>query len=442
MNTAAAGTPRAFVKPEVLAPAGDPVKLRTAERFGADAVYLSGKRYGLRSACANFSEEELGEASDHMHARGKKLYLTVNTLPRADEYPGLERFLRNISGMGIDGFIAADPGVISLLREVMPGAKIHISTQAGVTSPRTALAYAAAGASRLVLARELGLSDISAIRAALPGSVSLEVFVHGAMCVSWSGRCLLSNALAGRDANRGECAQPCRWNYALIEEKRPGQPIPVEEDRYGTFIMSSKDLCLIDFIGELAAAGAASFKIEGRVKSAYYAAAVTGAYRIAVDALTDHVRAGGAPEDFRPDPSLMRELESVSHREYCTGFLHVTPAENAQVVRDTDYIRERPFLAVSAPGDIPGGAAAGAAARGERVFRFIQKNRVTAGDSAELLTPGRTGIPFVFRSLFDAEGNPVTSAPHPGMVFFASVDGDISPLEGDIVRGGGKASGE
>ena len=406
-----------FTSPEILAPAGSPEKLRAAVRFGADAVYLAGREFGMRSASANFTLPELAEAAELLHSSGKKLYLT-------DEYPRLEAFLREVAPLAIDGFIAADLGVIDLLRETLPGCRIHISTQAGVCSPRSALAYAALGATRLVLARELSLREIGKIREALPDEVSLEAFVHGSMCVSWSGRCMLSNMLTGRDANRGECAQPCRWNYTLIEEKRPDERIPVEETPLGTFIMSSKDLCLIEHVGELAAAGVSSFKIEGRVKSAYYAAVVTNAYRIAADALAEHVAAGGAPEEFRPDPSLMRELESVSHREYCTGFAFDSPAENPQLVTRQGYIRDKSFLA----------EAAGNADRGHEdgVFRFTQRNRVRVGDRVEILSPGKTGRAFTVTGLFDADGAPIGSAPHPLMEFLLRVPFEVR--DGDILR--------
>ena len=404
-----------FKSPEILAPAGSPEKLRAAVRFGADAVYLAGREFGMRSASANFTLPELAEAAGLLHSLGKKLYLTVNTLPRGDEYPRLETFLKEVAPLEIDGFIAADLGVIALLKETLPGCRIHISTQAGVCSPRSALAYAALGATRLVLARELSLGEIKKIREALPDEVSLEAFVHGSMCVSWSGRCMLSNMLTGRDANRGECAQPCRWNYTLIEEKRPDERIPVEETPIGTFIMSSKDLCLIEHVGELAAAGVSSFKIEGRVKYAY---------RIAADALAAHVAAGGAPEEFRPDPSLMRELESVSHREYCTGFVFDSPAENPQLVTRQGYIRDKSFLAEAA------GNAGGPHEEG--VFRFIQRNRVMAGDRVEILSPGKTGRAFTVSGLFDAEGAPIVSAPHPLMEFLLRVPYDVR--DGDILR--------
>ena len=269
--------------PELLSPAGNFEKMKAALLYGADAVYLAGNRFGMRSAADNFSNDELFLASEYAHARGKKLYLTLNTMPHGYEYPALREFLREIKDASLDAFIVADMGVFMALREIMPDAEIHISTQASIISPEAALFYANLGAKRLVLARELTLSEIIEIKKALPSDVELEAFVHGSMCVSHSGRCLLSNALTGRDANRGACAQPCRWNYVITEEKRPEMPFPLEENENGTFIMSSKDMCTITILPELIKAGIDSFKIEGRMKSAYYTAVTTNAYRRALD---------------------------------------------------------------------------------------------------------------------------------------------------------------
>lgn len=404
-------------KPEILSPAGDMQKLNAALRFGADAVYLAGKDFGMRAASDNFSYEELETACKTVHAAGKKLYLTVNVLPHGSEYPALREFLSSLSGMGIDAIIAADLGVIATVHELLPDVPVHISTQASICSPAAAKAYAALGAERLVLARELTLSEIVTIREALPDSVELEAFVHGAMCVSYSGRCMLSNQLTGRDANHGACAQPCRWNYTLIEEKRPDLPIPVEEDARGTFIMSSKDMCTIDIVPELIKAGVDSFKIEGRVKSAYYTAVVTNAYRIAVD------RYFADPEGYTFDPALMTELESVSHREYCHGFYLNTPAENANLCTRSGYIRDKAFLAsaVEASGECG-------------LCRFSQKNKFSVGDRVELLSPGLTGVSFTVRELFDANGNEIGSVPHPGMEFYIRLP--VRAFAGDILRAG------
>lgn len=412
--------------PELLSPAGNFEKLKAAIRYGADAVYLAGRRFGMRSAADNFTDEELFEAARYVHERGKKLYLTLNTLPHGDEYPALRAFLSRIAGAGMDGVIAADLGVISLVREMLPDVEIHISTQASIISPQAALAYAALGARRLVLARELTLSEIAQIREALPPEVELEAFVHGSMCVSYSGRCLLSHALTGRDANRGACTQPCRWNYTITEEKRPESPFPIEENELGSFIMSSKDMCTVAHIPQLIGAGIDSFKIEGRMKSAYYTAVVTNAYRIAIDAyLAD-------PEHYIFDPALMRELESVSHREYCTGFYFDDPMENPQLTTIPGYIREKAYLATAAPEELALPAGLAPVSEEGVLCPFVQRNKICRGDAAELLSPGRLGVSVTIRELYDEQGTPIESAPHPYQKFFTRLPFPVS--EGDILR--------
>ena len=256
--------------PELLSPAGNFEKLKAAILYGADAVYCAGQMFGMRASADNFTVEELYEAVKYVHSKGKKLYLTVNTMPHVSEYPALRRYLNDIKDAGIDAMIVADLGVFTTIREIIPDMEIHISTQTSIVSPASAKAWAALGAKRLVLARELTMEEIRAIRAELPEEIELEAFVHGSMCVSYSGRCLLANAFNGRDGNRGTCSQPCRWNYALVEEKRPDMPFPIEQQEgVGTFIMSSKDMCMIEHIPELMQSGIASFKVEGRMKSAY-----------------------------------------------------------------------------------------------------------------------------------------------------------------------------
>ncbi len=405
--------------PEVLSPAGDPEKLEAALRFGADAVYLAGKSFGMRAASDNFSVEELKRAAELTHAYGKKIYLTLNTMPHAAEYPELRRFLGELRYVGIDAVIVADLGVLAEVKSLLPEMEIHISTQASICSPAAAVEYAKMGASRLVLARELTLPEIRAIREALPERVELEAFVHGAMCVSYSGRCMFSNQLTGYDANRGECKQPCRWSYTLLEVKRPDLPIPVEENGQGTFIMSSRDMCAIELIPELIEAGVNSFKIEGRVKSAYYTAVVTNAYKMAVNAyLAD-------PNGYHFDPALMTELESVSHREYCTGFYKNTPAELANLCSTSGYIREKAYLAL-----------ADEDAKAGEMCRFVQRNKLLAGESVELISPGKLGRKMTVKDLTDAVGNALDSAPHPGMIFYARAPFDIKKY--DILRAGGE----
>ena len=415
--------------PELLSPAGNFEKLKSAILYGADAVYLAGQRFGMRSAADNFSDEELYAAAEYVHSRGKKIYLTLNTMPHAHEYPALRDFLKRISGAGIDACIIADLGVMSLVKEILPDMEIHVSTQASIVSPEAALAYVALGAKRLVLARELTLSEIKAIKAALPEGIELEAFVHGSMCVSYSGRCMLSNSLTGRDANRGACAQPCRWNYVITEEKRPEQPYPIEQNELGTFIMSSKDMCTVSIIPQLIEAGIDSFKIEGRMKSAYYAAVVTNSYRMAIDSyLAD-------PNSYTFDQRIMRELESVSHREYCTGFYLDEPMEEPQMSTINGYIREKAYFATALEAEeLPIPEKLCRESADGVLYPFIQRNKIKLGDSAEMISPNKLGRAFDVTELYDEKGEPIESAPHPSQKFFIRVPFQVFP--GDIIRSG------
>lgn len=406
-----------FKKPELLSPAGNAEKMRAAFLYGADVVYLAGNRFGMRSAADNFTVDELYEASEYAHARGKKLYLTVNTMPHGDEYPALCEYLHAVKGAGLDAMIVADLGVLALIKEVIPDMEIHVSTQAGIVSAPTARAFVALGAKRLVLARELTLDEIRAIRADLPCEVELETFVHGSMCVSYSGRCMLSNMLTGRDGNRGACTQPCRWSYHLIEEKRPDVPIPIEETDLGTFVLSSKDMNTVSILPKLIEAGIDSFKIEGRMKSVYYTAVVTNAYRMALD------RYFADPEGYEFDPALERELESVSHREYGTGYYEVPPHDAAQLCSKDSYIREKAYFAIAESDSDEGGLA-----------RFKQKNKIRRGDRAELLSPGKIGRPFLVEELYGEDGEPLDAAPHPSQIFSCRVPFPVR--KGDILRSG------
>ena len=420
-------------RPELLSPAGNFEKLKAALLYGADAVYLAGQCFGMRSAADNFTVEELYEAAKYTHERGKKLYLTLNTMPHGDEYAPLREFIGEIKDAGIDAFIVADLGVMATLRAIIPDAEIHISTQASIVSPEAALAYIALGAKRLVLARELDLSEISAIRAAIPDDIELEAFVHGSMCVSYSGRCMLSNMMTERDANRGRCTQPCRWNYIIYEEKRPELPIPIEQTELGTFIMSSKDMCTVEHIPELVCAGINSFKIEGRMKSAYYTAVVTNAYRMAMDAYF------ADPEGYVFDPMWYRELESVSHREYCTGYYLDKPMENAQLSTMTGYIRDKAYFATATEYNESEAAAimaAGVELENEngRLYRFIQRNKVKISDKAEMISPSKIGKAHTVEELYLPDGRPIESAPHPSMIFWCRVPFEVK--DGDIMRSG------
>lgn len=415
--------------PELLSPAGNFEKLKAAILYGADAVYLAGQRFGMRSAAVNFTVEELYDAAEYVHARGKKLYLTLNTMPHGDEYTALESFLYDIKDAHIDACIVADLGVLTLIRKIIPDMEIHISTQAGIVSAQSAAAFVALGAKRLVLARELTLTEIHAIREAIPHEIELEAFIHGSMCVSYSGRCMLSHHLTGRDANRGACTQPCRWNYTIVEEKRPDVPLPIEENELGTFIMSSKDMCTISLIPELMRSGIDSFKIEGRMKSAYYTAVVTNAYRMAMDAYI------ACPDKYTFDERLLRELESVSHRDYCTGYYLDNPADAPQLASTTGYIREKAYFATAlCPEELAVPQGLQAVTENGSLYPFIQRNKVCVGDSAEVISPARIGQPFKVTELYSEDGAPIESAPHPSMRFFARVP--FAVKAGDIIRSG------
>ena len=418
--------------PELLSPAGNFEKLKAAILYGADAVYCAGQMFGMRASADNFTVEELYEAVRYVHARGKKLYLTVNTMPHVQEYPLLRRFLSEIKDAGIDAMIVADLGVMTTIREIIPEMEIHISTQTSIVSPASARAWAAMGARRLVLARELTMEEIRAIRAELPDTIELEAFIHGSMCVSYSGRCLLANAFNGRDGNRGTCSQPCRWNYSLVEEKRPEMLFPIEQQEgVGTFIMSSKDMCMIEHIPELMECGIASFKIEGRMKSAYYTAVVTNAYRMAIDSyLAD-------PHGYVFNPAWAEELDSVSHREYGTGFYFDDPMKNPQLVSACGYLREKAYFS-TATEYVAEEAEAILAAGVERetdegrLYRFIQRNKVSAGEGAEMISPGKIGRAFDVRELYAPDGQRLEATPHPSMIYWCRVP--FAVCEGDIMR--------
>ncbi len=372
---------------ELLSPAGDWERLEMALCYGADAVYLAGKAYGMRAAAANFDDAALRRAVSLAHRFGKKVYVTCNTLPREEELNGLPAYLEFLQDAKVDALIVSDLGVIALAKRFAPGIALHISTQMGVVNSATANVLYAMGAETVVLARELSLEEIRKVRANTPSELRLEAFVHGAMCVSFSGRCLLSNYMTGRDANRGECAQPCRWNYALMEEKRPGQYYEISEDG-GTFILNSRDLNMIEHLQELADAGVTSFKIEGRTKSAYYTAAVTNAYRHAIDAI--------AVRD--PVPEIwIRETEKVSHRPYCTGFYFGEPG---QVTEGSNYFSGADVTAVVESCDEDGNAV------------LSQRNKFSRGDTLELLTPEGEPVSFRAERLFNTYGEEIEDAKH------------------------------
>lgn len=404
--------------PELLAPAGNFEKMKAALLYGADAVYLSGKSFGMRSAAANFTVEEIYKAVAYAHEQGKKVYLTVNVTPHTDEYEALEEYLDSLSASGLDALIVADVGVATLVKERLPHIPLHISTQAGAVSHADCNFWHRFGATRVVLARELSFDEIGKIRKRISPELELETFIHGSMCVSFSGRCLLSQHMVGRDANRGECAQPCRWDYRIFEiaeVKRPGMPMELTEDDRGSYIMASRDMCMIEHIPELMESGIASFKIEGRMKSAYYAAVTTNTYRMAMDAYRKD------PAAYRYDPRYLAELESVNHREYCTGYFFDDPMKNPQLVSRGGYLAEKAYLAYAVGYDEE---------KGEGIF--VQRNKYKVGDAVELLTPGKVGEGFIATALFDENGAPIESTPHPYMTFRMPTPFPVK--EGDILR--------
>lgn len=359
---------------EVLAPAGDFERFQAALDYGADAIYLGGKTFGMRASPANFDFEQLNEAVKLAHSKNKKVYLTCNTLPRNNEVPQFEEFIKSVAACNIDAVIVADLGLMSLIKKYTPDMEIHMSTQTGIVNYQTANVLYNMGAKRVVLARELSLEEIAEIRAKSPADMEIEVFVHGAMCVSFSGRCLLSSYLVNRDANHGECAQPCRWGYHLMEEKREGEFYPVFEDEQGTYILNAKDLCMINHIEQLAEAGVTSLKIEGRAKSAYYVSVVTNAYRMAVDW---HKSNPGQP---LPE-WISDEVFKVSHRKYCTGFFFGHP-KNCQYYETSGYVRNYDVVAVIDKCE-------------NGIVYATQRNRFFLGDTLEILAPGQK--PFVLK---------------------------------------------
>lgn len=400
-----------MIKPEILSPCGDMECLSSALNFGADAVYLAGKDFGMRTASKNFSLEELKVACDLAHKCGKKIYLTCNTLPRNNDIVKMPDFLMAAKDCGIDAFIIADLGVFEMAKKYAPSVERHISTQGGIINYESANAWYNMGASRVVLAREMTLSEIADMRAKIPAELEIECFVHGAMCVSFSGRCLISSFMTGRDANRGDCAQPCRWKYHLYEENRDGQFFPVVEENGGTYLYNSRDLCMIEHIDDLVKAGISSFKIEGRAKSAYYTAVTTNAYRHALDSYLKD------PDNFTLEPWIKEELEKISHREYSTGFFYGT--EPGQTTGNGGYIRHYNVVAMGE------GYADG-------VATITQRNKFYVGDTLDVLPP--SGIPFaiIAKSLTTDTGEKVDSAPHPMQKLYMECDREIP--SGSVIR--------
>ena len=391
------------VKPELLSPAGDRERLEAAVTYGADAVYLAGKSFGMRSAPANFGEEELRDAVAYCHARGVKVYVTCNTLPRNDEFEELPGFLSTCQEIGVDAFIISDLGVLALAKQVAPQVERHVSTQTGIVNFAAAQVCWELGAKRVVLAREVPLSEIRGIRERVDPQLELEAFVHGAMCMSFSGRCVISNYMTGRDANRGECAQPCRWEYHLMETQRPGEVYTLVQEEKGAYFFNSNDLRMIDHIPEMIDAGVASLKIEGRAKSAYYVASVTAAYRQAIDFAWEH------PGDPLPE-AILRETEKISHRPYSHGFYF--GGEPGQTVDRSHYARGYELVAICQ-------------GREGKCLRLTQRNRFFQGQEVDILQPGKPSFTATLDRLYNQDREPLSVAPHAEMIVYWETDADV-----------------
>lgn len=400
-------------KVELLAPAGNLEKLKIAVLYGADAVYLGGKRFGLRSAAGNFTSEELIEGVEFAHKNKAKVYVTVNIFAHNSDLEGLPEYLKELEDIGVDGIIISDPGILSIAQEIKIKTDLHLSTQANTTNWASALFWEKMGIKRIVLARELSLAEIKEIRKRT--KLEIEMFVHGAMCISYSGRCLLSNYMVERDANRGECAQPCRWNYALMEEKRPGEYYPIVEDERGSYIFNSQDLCLLEHIPELISAGVNSLKIEGRMKSIHYVATVVRAYRKAIDAYYAN------PENYQVNPSWIEDIRKVSHRDYTPGFLFGKPGAHAHNYNSSSYLRSYVFVGIVLEYDEKSGWA-----------KVEQRNNFRVGDELEIMRAQDETIIEKIGEIKDEEGISINIAPHPRQIVYIPVQKPVK--YGDIIR--------
>lgn len=382
--------------PELLAPAGDLNRLKAAVDFGADAVYLAGVEFGMRGACKNFNAEQLQQGVEYAHSHGVKVHVTCNIIPHDSDLVGLPDYLTLLNDLRIDAIIAADLGTAFAVKKYAPNCELHISVQSGITNSATATAFYELGAKRVVLARELSLEEIAAIRKNTPPELEIEAFAHGSMCVSFSARCLLSSYMTGRDANHGDCAQPCRWSYALVEEKRPGQYFPVQETQNGTYILNANDLCMAPYLDKMAAAGVDSIKIEGRAKSHYYTAAVTAAYRMALDSLRF------AKEEWELPETVKQELNKISHRTYSTGFYFGKP-QNSQTYENAGYVRDYAVAAIVT--DYRDG------------FIICQlKNKFSVGVCLDCLEPGSAPFSVLVHTMYNEQGEQIETAPHPMML--------------------------
>lgn len=391
-------------KPELLVPASSLEVLKIAVMFGADAVYIGGEAFGLRAKAKNFSGEDMAEGIAFAHAHGVKVYVTVNILAHNSDLEGVKEYLGELRKLKPDGLIIADPGIFTYAKEICPEIERHISTQANNTNYETYRFWYQLGAKRVVTARELSLKEIREIRAHIPEDMEIETFVHGAMCISYSGRCLLSNYLVGRDANRGECTHPCRWKYSIVEETRPGEYMPVFENERGTYIFNSKDLCMIEHMDDILTSGIDSLKIEGRMKTALYVATVARTYRKAID---DYLE---SPEKYQENMEWYREqISNCTYRQFTTGFFYGKPDENTQIYDSNTYVKEYTYLGY-------------AEALDERGYvQITQRNKFTVGEMIEIMKPDGRNLLVQVRAIYDEEGNSVQSAPHPQQKLFVNL---------------------
>lgn len=397
-------------KPELLAPAGNLERLKMAIIYGADAVYIGGQEYGLRAQAENFSIEDMKEGIKFAHEKGKKVYLTLNIIPHNKDIDEMHEYIKETANIGIDALIISDLGVFNLVRELVPNMEIHISTQANNVNWRTVGSWYKMGAKRVVLARELSLNEIKEIREKITRDLELELFIHGAMCISYSGRCLLSNYMTGRDSNQGMCAHPCRWKYYLMEEKRPGEYYPVYENERGTFIFNSKDLCMIRHIPEILDSGVYSLKIEGRMKSSYYVATVIKAYRKAIDEYINN------PESYVFNEELMDEISKASHRDYTTGFYFNKPVAEDHLYDSSSYLRGYDFVGLVIDYD-----------KETKVATVEQRNKLFTGDQIEVVPPVGDYYNQKIEWMKNAEGELIESAPHAQMIIEIPMDKPVKP---------------
>lgn len=401
-------------KPELLIPASSLEVLKVAVLYGADAVYLGGEHYGLRAKAKNFSMEEMKEGIEFAHNLGKKVYVTANITAHNRDLDGVEEYFKELSALSPDALIISDPGVFEIAREIVPEIEIHISTQANNVNYRTCLFWKKMGAKRVVTARELSLAEIAEIRTQIPDDLELETFVHGAMCISYSGRCLLSNYFTGRDANLGACTHPCRWKYYLMEETRPGEYLPVFENDRGTYIFNSRDLCMIEHIPELVEAGIDSFKVEGRMKNALYVAAMARTYRKAID---DYFI---SEECYRKNLLWYhKEIGKCTYRQYTTGFFFGKPGADAQIYDNSVYVKDYAYLGIVYE-------------VGENGCKMEQRNKFSVGDTVEVMKPSGENVAAKVLSICDGEGNEMESCPHPKQEIFVQFDQKIDVF--DLVR--------